>query len=191
MLFAITNDGEDKGYEYATGILFEENYDRVYRKAASILSDAELAKDATQETFLRVFSKMDTLTDKSKFSSWVCSIAINICNRMLMQKMKYRSNNLSIYDDDGNIRENISGLIDFNVPDNVYEDCEIRQELKRYIGELDIESQQIINMQIYNDFSIEEIAACMDMKEGTIKSKIHRAKHKVADKFRKLIDMKG
>lgn len=190
MFFAFANDGEDKGYEYAIEILFGENYDKVYRKASSILSDAELAKDATQETFLRAFSKMDTLTDKSKFSSWVCSIAINICNRMLMQKINYRSNNLSIYDD-GNIRDNISGLIDFNVPDNIYEDSEIRQELKQYIGELDVESRQIINMQIYNEFSIEEIAACMDMKVGTIKSKIHRAKHKVADKFRKLIDMKG
>jgi RNA polymerase sigma-70 factor (ECF subfamily) len=191
MIFTFTNDGKDKGYENATEILFTENYDRVYKKAASILADPELAKDATQETFFRAFLKMDTLTDKSKFSSWVCSITVNVCNRMLGQKVKYRINNLSIYDDDGNIRDNIPGLIDFNVPDNIYEDSEIRQELKRYISELDVESQQIINMKIYGDFSIEEISAYMDMKESTVKSKIHRAKQKVADKYRKFIDMKG
>ena len=93
MLLTFKNDGEDKGYENATEILFEENYNRVYRKAVSILLDTELAKDAAQETFLRAFSNMDTLKDKSKFSSWVCSIAVNVCNRMLMQKIKFRSKN--------------------------------------------------------------------------------------------------
>jgi len=191
MFFTFTNDREDKGFENAIEILFEENYDRVYKKATSILSDTELAKDAAQEALFRAFLKMDTLTDKSKFSSWVCSIAINVCNRMLKQKIVYRSKNMSIYDDEGNIRNNISELIDFNVPDNIYEDTEIRQELKQCIGELDIETQQIINMRFYTEFSIEEIAECMEMKEGTIKSKIHRAKQKVAEKLKKFADVKG
>jgi len=191
MIFTFTNEGQDKGYENATEILFEENYDRVYKKATSILSDTELAKDAAQETFFRAFLKMDTLSDKSKFSSWVCSIAVNVCNRMLKQKIIYRSKNMSIYDDEGNIRNNISELIDFNVPDNIYEDTEIRQELKQCIGELDMETQQIINMRFYTDFSIDEIAECMDMKEGTVKSKICRAKQKVAENLRKLTDVKG
>ena len=191
MIFTFTSDGEDKGYENAIEILFEENYDRVYRKASSILSDTELAKDAAQETFFRAFLKMDTLTDKSKFSSWVFSIAVNVCNRMLKQKIIYRSNTMSIYDDEGNMRNNISELIDLSVPDKVYEDTEMRQELKQCIGELDVETQQFINMRFYTEFSIEEIAECMDMKEGTVKSKIHRAKQKVAEKFRKLVDMKG
>jgi RNA polymerase sigma-70 factor (ECF subfamily) len=190
MAFPFTKDGRDKDYENAINVLFEENYAKVYKKIASILYDVELAKDATQETFMRAFSKLDTLSDKSKFSPWVYAIAVNICNRMLKQKITYRNKNISIYDDEGNML-NISELVDFNVPDKIFENNEIRQELKQCIGELDVETQQIINMRFGNEFSIQEIAECLDLKEGTIKSRIYRAKRKIADELAKLIDRKG
>lgn len=191
MILTLTNGSRNKDYENAIEVLFEENYKLVYKKTKSILSDVELAKDATQETFFRAFLKMNTLNDKSKFCSWVCSIAVNICNRMLKQKIKQKSNNISIYDDEGKIRSNITELVDFNVPDKIYEDTEIRQELKQFIGELDIQTQQIIGMRFYNGFSIHEIAEFMGIKEGTVKSKIHRAKLKIAEKIRNLVDIGG
>jgi DNA-directed RNA polymerase specialized sigma24 family protein len=92
---------------------------------------------------------MDKLTDKSKFGSWVNSIAVYVCNRMLKQKINYRRNNMYIYDDDGNMRNKVSELIDFYIPDKIYEDTELRQELKKCIGELDIETRQIVNMRFY------------------------------------------
>ncbi len=189
MNFTFTNDGNDKSYENAIEVLFEENYNRVYKKSVSILSDVELAKDATQETFYRAFLKMDTLMDKSKFGSWVNSIAVNVCKRMLKQKINYRRNNISIYDDEGNLRNIIFELIDFYIPDKIYEDTELRQELKKYISKLDIETQQIVNMRFYNEFTIREISRLMNIKEGTVKSKIYRAKQKIADKLRKFIDV--
>lgn len=186
-----TDDVNIKGYKNITEVLFTENYDKVYKIAVSILSDVELAKDAAQETFYRAFLKIDTLADKGKFSPWVGSIAVNVCNRMLKQKIKDRNKNVSIYDNEGNIRSSISELIDFEVPDNIYENAEMRKELKQCIHELDIELQQIINMRFYLEFSIEKIAECLNMKEGTVKSKIFRAKQKVAEKYFKLVKQKG
>lgn len=191
MVFHFTGGGKDRDYEDAIEVLFSENYEKVYKKAFSILLDTELAKDATQETFFRAFSKLHTLKDKNRFSSWVCSIAANVSCRMLYQKIKYNRKNQSIYDDNGNMIENIPGLINFDVPDDIYEDAEFRQELKRCIEELDTETQQIINMKIYGGFSIEKIADLLDMKEGTVKSRIHRAKRKVADRYRKIIEKEG
>ena len=180
-----------KGHKNIAEKLFLENYDKVYKIAVSVLSDAELAKDAAQETFFRAFYKMDTLTDIKKFSPWVASIAVNVCNRMLKQKIIDRNKNVSIYDNEGNIRSNISELIDFEVPDSIYENAEIRKELKQCINELDKELQQIIKMRFYSGFSIEQIAECLNMKEGTVKSKIFRAKQKVAEKYIKLVKKKG
>lgn len=191
MLLIMTYDENDKSYEVAIEVLFEENYERVYRTAASILTDSELAKDATQETLVRAFLKMGTLKDKSKFGSWVCTVAVNICNRMLRQKIIYRSNNMSIFDEEGSIRDYIPELTDYNVPDKIYEDMELRQELKRCIGELDPLTQQMVNLRFYSELSIEEIAVCMDVKEGTVKSRIHRAKKKIAEKLMELSDLRG
>ena len=191
MMSIFTNDSDDKNYEDAIEILFEENYNRVYKKSVSILLDTELAKDAAQETLLRAFLKMDMLKDKSKFSAWVSTVAVNVCNKILRQKIIFRSKSTSIYDDEGNIKEDIEELTDFNIPEKICEDVEVRQELKHYIGELDFETQQIMNMRFYNEFTIEQIAEIMNMKEGTVKSKIHRAKQKIADKLVKSIKMTG
>ena len=188
MVFSFEGGEKNRDYENAIEVLFSENYEKVYRKALSILLDPELAKDATQETFFRAFCKLHTLKDKSKFGPWVCSIAVNVSCRMLEQKIKYRRKNQSIYDDDGNMIDNLPGLADLNDPDDICENVELWQELKHCIDELDIETQQIIYMKIYGGFSIQEIAAVMDMKEGTVKSRIHRAKRKVADRYRKMID---
>lgn len=191
MILVITHDKNDNGYEIAIEVLFEENYEKVYRKAISILTDSEMAKDATQETLMRAFLKMDTLKDKSKFSSWVCAIAVNICNKMLRQKITYRNKNTSIYDEDGNTKSNIPELANFIIPDMIYEDKELRQELKQCIGELDAETQQIINMRFSCELSIEEISEILEIKEGTIKSRIHRAKQKIANRLMEMSAVGG
>lgn len=184
------NDKEQYFKDFdAIEILFEQNYERVYRKALSILLDSELAKDATQETFVRAFSKLDTLQDKSKFTSWIYTITANVCFRMLSQKIESRKKKLSIYNNDGDFRDDL--LIDFNIPEYIYEDNELREYLKACINEFDEDTRQIINLKYYNDLTIQEIAACLDMKEGTIKSRIHRAKEKVAEKMKLFMDLKG
>ncbi len=173
----------------AIEILFEQNYEKMYKKAVSILLDAELAKDATQEAFVRAFSKLDTLLDKSKFTPWICTITANVCYKMLSQKIKSRNQKLSIYNHDGDVRDDL--LIDFNIPENIYEDREIHQYLQNCMSEFDEETRQIIYLKYYNDLTIQEIASCMLMKEGTVKSRIHRAKQKVAKKLKSYLDLKG
>lgn len=181
----------NNNYEAAFEVLCEENYERVYKKAMSILLDSEMAEEAAQETFIKAFLKINTLKDKSKFSPWVCAIAANVCKRMLQQKIIFRDRNVSIYDDNGNIKNNITELINFIVPDKIYEDEELRRRLKQCIGELDKETQQIINMRFSCELSVKEIAEALGLKEGTVKSRIYRAKQKIANKLREFIDVKG
>ena len=188
MLIPFFNDDLKNGYENTTETLFAENYNRVFKKAFFILSDIELAKDTTQETFIRAFLKLHTLEDKSKFRYWVIAIATNVCKRMLKQRITYKQNNMSIYDDEGNLKSYLPELVDFNVPERIYENNEIRQKLKQYIRELDIETGQIIMMRFYAGLSIKEIAKCMIMKEGTVKSTIHRAKKKLAEKIKRFVN---
>jgi len=60
MVFSFEGGEKNRDYENAIEVLFSENYEKVYRKALSILLDPELAKDATQETFFRAFCKLHT-----------------------------------------------------------------------------------------------------------------------------------
>jgi len=185
MFFSFADDKDDELYEYSTQILFEENYDRVYNTAIAILLNRELAKDAVQEAFLKAFLKIETLKDKSKFSIWICTITKNVCRDMLRQIYKQRNKNVSIYDEDGNLKNNIVELSDFNVPDKIYEDNEARQELKEFISEMDADTQTIINLRYFEDFTYEQIAEYMDIKENSVRVKLHRAKHRMADRIKK------
>ena len=191
MFFNFTNGKDDEHYEYSIQVLFEENYDRAYNTAIAILLNKELAKDAVQEAFLRVLLKIDTLRDKSKFSIWICSITKNICRDMLRQICKQRNRNISIYDEAGNIKNNIVELSDLNIPDKIYEDNEARQELKAFIGEMDSDTQTVINLRYFEDFTYEQIAEYMDIKENNVKVTLHRAKRKVGDKIKKYLAIGG
>jgi len=191
MFFNFINDKDDERYEYSIQVLFEENYDRAYNTAIAILLNKELAKDAVQEAFLRALLKIDTLRDKSKFSIWICSITKNICRDMLRQICKQRNRNISIYDEAGNIKNNIVELSDLNIPDKIYEDNEARQELKAFIGEMDSDTQTVINLRYFEDFTYEQIAEYMDIKENNVKVKLHRAKRKVGDKIKKHLAIMG
>lgn len=191
MFFSFINYKDDERYEYSLQVLFEENYDRVYNTAIAILLNKELAKDAVQETFLKTFLKIDTLKDKSKFNIWICTITRNVCKDMLRQIYKQRNRNISIYDDDGSIKNNIAELSDFNVPDKIYENNVARRELKALIGEMDMNTQTIINLRYFEDFTYEQIAKYMDIKENNVRVKLHRAKQKIADKMRKYLAMGG
>lgn len=191
MFFSFTSDKDDERYEYSIEVLFQENYDRAYNTAVAILLNKELAKDAVQEAFLRAFLKIDTLNDKSKFSIWICSITKNVCRDMLRQICKQRSRNISIYDEEGIIKNNIVELSDLTVPDKIYEDSEARQELKAFISEMDADTQTIINLRYFEDFSYEQIAKYMDIKENNVKVKLYRAKRKMADKIKKHLAMGG
>jgi len=78
-----------------------------------------------------------------------------------------------------------------NVPDKIYEDSEARRELKAFIGEMDADTQTIINLRYFEDFTYEQIAEYMDTKENNVKVKLHRAKRKIADKIKKHLAMGG
>lgn len=174
----------------ALEILFEDYYDKVYRTAFSILLDTELAKDATQEAFAKAFNKIDTLREKNKFGSWVCSIATNICKDILKQVIIDRNKNISIYDSNGKTKEYMYELIDFNIPDKIYDNIEMRHELQYCINQLDKDTRIIINLRYYYEFTYREIAEIMNMKEGTIKTKIHRGKKKLAIILERYFDIK-
>ena len=177
---------KDDGFESAFEILYREYYDRVYKTAVSILLNKEQAEVAVQETFYKAFTNMDQLKEKSSFGPWICKIARNESIGILRKKAAKKNNCLSIYDEDGNIREYLTELNDFHIPESIYEDIELRKELKQCIGELETEAQRIINLRYYSELTIKEIAECLGIKEGTVKSRLYRAIKKLADKLKNL-----
>lgn len=186
-----TDNGiKDKLCEDALSILFAENYEKVYKLALSLTSDEELSKDITQITFTRAFEGLSKLKDKSKFSAWVCAIAVNVSKDMLRKKINNRNKVISLYDKNGNIQDYLQDIVDFDNIEEQYEANEMIKYIIKYINSLDIEEKQIIHLKYFENYTYAEIAKIMNMKQSTIGMKLLRFKEKLSNKISKIFEEK-
>lgn len=76
---------------HAFATLFERFQDRLYDLACAILRDEAEAEDAVQDTFLRIFERIDRYRGTSSFETWLVAVAVNICRDRLRRRKVRRA----------------------------------------------------------------------------------------------------
>ena len=140
------------------GKIILENMQSMYRVAFSILRTEDEISDAISNTVVIVFEKIKTLRNEEFFKTWLTRILINECYKI------YKQNKKIIYLDNCN-QETLS----YN---DQYEDFETRDLVK----ELDKDLREIVVLYYFEDFSVKEIAKVIKIPEGTVKSRLSRAR---------------
>ena len=74
------------GDRQAQAALVNRHMPVVWRVAFRMLKDRQEAEDVTQETFLRAWKMLPEWEDRAKFSTWACTVAINLCRDRLKKK---------------------------------------------------------------------------------------------------------
>ncbi|MEO1660926.1 MAG: sigma-70 family RNA polymerase sigma factor [Pseudomonadota bacterium] len=74
------------GDRAAQAALVNRNMPIVFRVAFRMLQDRAEAEDVTQETFLRAWKALPDWQPKAKFSTWACTVALNLCRDRLRKK---------------------------------------------------------------------------------------------------------
>ena len=72
-------------------MLYNRYSGKVFSKCISLLKDEQLADDATQDIFLKIYLNLAKFSGKSKFSTWVYSITYNYCIDYIRRKKKERN----------------------------------------------------------------------------------------------------
>lgn len=140
--------------------LIEENITSIYRVARGILSAEEDIEDAIQNTILLAFKNIKTLKKEEYFKTWLIKILINESNKIYNFNKKF---------------------IDFEkVQGNYVNDNYQNIDLKRAIDSLNEELKLPIVLFYFEDLKVSEIANVLDIPEGTVKSRLSRAKSKIA-----------
>lgn len=152
--------------------LFEILYDRfsgkVFRKCLSILGEYSSAQDATQEIFVKIFTKISTFSRKSKFGTWIYSITYNHC----IDFIKYKSKRYSELDESRMEFEETPEISDKEI-------LEIKIDLlKEVLDELRVDDRVILLMKYQDDKSVREIGEQLEMGESAVKMRLKRAKQK-------------
>jgi RNA polymerase sigma-70 factor (ECF subfamily) len=152
---------------------------RVFNIAYRMLGNIEEAKDLAQEVFLSVFESIKDLREDAKFEPWLTQITLNHCRnhwRYLKRRRYFNSDSLDdpIETEDGEMERPVYSPLDN--PETLCEKKMIQQFVQKGLLKLKEEQRELIVLRDLQGFSYEEIGELFSLPEGTIKSKLHRAR---------------
>ncbi|WP_437598703.1 sigma-70 family RNA polymerase sigma factor [Sorangium sp. So ce590] len=153
---------------------------RVFALVYRMLGRRDEAEDLSQEVFVQVFKAIDQFRGESKLSTWIYRIAVNLCKN----RTKYLSRrHADAQDDVDAMAERVPlsaakgvSVGDVSRPDELVEGMQLEAVVKHAIGQLDPEFREALILRDVEDMSYEEIASVTGLPDGTVKSRIHRAR---------------
>lgn len=150
---------------------------KVYALALRWTNDREDALDASQETFLRVFRFLSSFDARSSFSTWLYRVTINVCKDMAAKRSRVREQPLEKDSGDDNYETQLPDVR--YEPELVFEKREQGEILCAAIASLPEEYRSMILLRDLRGLSYREIGDLLELEEGTVKSRISRAREKL------------
>ncbi len=145
----------------------------VYNLCYRMLGDPDEAEDAAQETFLRAYNGIKRYDSQRPFSTWLLSIAAHYC---IDQIRRRRFTTLSFdqmpYLDPPDLTPG---------PEASTVAGETQRRVQTLLASLNPQDRAAVVMLYWYDFSYEEIAAALGLTVSAVKSRLHRARHELAD----------
>jgi RNA polymerase sigma-70 factor (ECF subfamily) len=161
-----------RGDQLAFSALMARYTGAVYNLAYRMLGDAQDAEDASQEIFLRAYTHLASFDRARKFSTWLLSIGSNHCiDRLRRQRMAWMTLDDVAYAVPSEARG----------PEEQAEASETRDAVQRALLRIPEHYRQVLVLRYWNDFSYDEIGQATGLTEATIKTRLHRARHMLAE----------
>lgn len=151
-----------KGDKEAFLALIDENRLNLYRVARGILKDKEDIEDSLQNTVIHSFQKINSLKKDEYFRTWIIRILINECNEILRKGKR------------------VTYLAENNDTE-IYSDSYENMDLTRAINFLNEELRITTVLFYIEDMSLKDIAKLLKIPEGTVRSRLTRARAKLRE----------
>jgi len=161
------------GDEGAFGVLVRRYQRRLTAFLSQLVGDMELARELSQEAFVRAWSALERFNPKYRFSTWLFRIAHNLGidqlrRRRLLTTPLYRT------DSEGDEVEVVVPDLDKD-PLGHLENQALASELREVIDGLRPEYRELVLLRHFGGLSYQEIADFTEMPLGTVKNKLFRA----------------
>lgn len=149
--------------------LYEANVDRIYRLTYRMAGDDDLARDYTQEAFVRAFQRLHQFRGDSTFSTWLHSIAVSVTLNGLRKVQRRRKRERSLDE-----APPLVARAERVEPD-------LKQRLREAIEKLPEIYKTVFLMHDLEGYNHREIAETLDVAEGTSKARLSRARAKLRE----------
>jgi RNA polymerase sigma-70 factor (ECF subfamily) len=151
--------------------------ERVFRLLLRMLGDRAEAEDLAQEVFISIFKAIEGFRGDSALSTWVYRVAANHCRNRLKYLTRRRRQLTEAYDeqsDEGGTL--VPGQQRPDGPDRLMEARQTESFLQEGLLGLDEEQRELIVLREVEHLSYEEIMEITGLPEGTVNSRLHRAR---------------
>ena len=159
--------------------LVSAHRDRVYNITFRMLGNRAEAEDVAQEVFITVFKTIDTFREESKFSTWLYRVAVNHSKNRIKYLSRRQDRNQDELDETNANGTSADSPISAPVPsapDRALEGAQMEKLLQEAIATLDEDQRVVVVLRDVEDLSIEEICDITGLPDGTVKSRLHRAR---------------
>ena len=148
-----------------------------YLLAVQLLGNADDALDATQDALLSFYDTLDRFESARPVRPWLYSIVRNRCRDLLRRRRVRRSEPLAGEDGETWRPELVDARAD---PQRDALAGDLRRSVWQALGGLAPEHREIVVLRDYQDLSYAEIADVLDIPQGTVMSRLHRARKQLA-----------
>jgi RNA polymerase sigma-70 factor (ECF subfamily) len=156
-----------RGDASAHRALYDTHVDRIYRLTYRLTGREHLARELTQDTFVRAFGRLRGFRGDSAFGTWLHTIAVSITLNEL-RRLKRERLREAPYEDALTVTDSVP-----------YSDPLLRDKLMTAVNELPEGCRAVFMMHDSEGFTHQEIAAALGVTEGTSKAQLSRARGKL------------
>jgi len=149
--------------------LYDRHVDRVYRLAFRLAGDDELARDFTQETFVRAFDRLAGFRSESTLATWLHSIGVSVALNGLRKVKRQRSREAPLDE-----ALTMGSTVRHAEPD-------LKERMARAIDALPDGYRTVFVMHEVEGYTHEEIGAALGVQAGTSKAQLFRARARLRE----------
>ncbi len=157
---------------------------RIFNIAFRITGDYEDACEVAQDAFVAAYRGIEAFRGAARFSTWLTSITLNISRNRLQQGQAKRRNETFPLDgpsEGGDYRPAHDRPSPAPSPLEQLERRTLHEKLKECMSALSVEFREAIVLRDLHDYSYDEICAILEVRDGTLKSRLFRAREQVKD----------
>ncbi len=184
-LLELLRERDERAFEEMVKLYQHRVFNVVYR----MLGNAHEAEDVAQEVFVTVFKSIESFREEAKFSTWLYRIATNHCkNRIkyLGRRAHGRTDELDENTPESQSTGPSASLSPRQMqPDAVVEGMQLERLVQEGIAHLDEEQRIVLVLRDVEELSYDEIAQITGLADGTVKSRLHRARLELRDYLQK------
>ena len=176
-LVKLVVEGDSRAFEP----LFMRHKDTIYAMLVKRATNSDYVEDLLQEAFMKAFVNINRYNPNYDFGAWICTIAKNTFvdfNRSRRNKALNPENNLPL---EGRCTTNAQAVSP--TPEESIINAQQRAQIERYIATLPEDYRELFVLRFIEEYTYEEIAEALQMKLGTVKTRIFRVRAMMCKKI--------